>query len=55
MGSEMCIRDRNNNAESYWLVGKGMGKAIVELVLRREMKELVGERTEKDVASSILR
>ena len=28
----------NNNAEAYWLVGKGMGQAIVELVLRREAK-----------------
>ena len=26
----------NNNAESYWLVGKSMGQAMVELVLRRE-------------------
>ena len=45
----------NNNAESYWLVGKGMGEAIVELVLRREMKELLKERADKDVTSSILR
>ena len=38
----------NNNAESYWLVGKGMGQAMVELVLRREAREemlVVGEET----------
>ena len=45
----------HNSAESYWLVGKGMGKAIVELVLRREMKESVEGRADKDVVSSILR
>jgi hypothetical protein len=32
-----------------------MGKAIVELVLRRETKGLVEEKADKDVASSILR
>jgi len=32
-----------------------MGEAIVELVLRREMKELLKERADKDVTSSILR
>ena len=35
----------NNNAEAYWLVGKGIGQAMVELVLRKEIAErnVVGE------------
>jgi alpha-galactosidase len=29
----------NNNGESYWLLGQGMGAAMVELVLRREAED----------------
>lgn len=28
----------NNNAEAYWLVGHGMGQAMVQLVMRKEAK-----------------
>lgn len=37
----------NNNCESYWLVGKGMGQAMVELVLRKEHAErnAIGEKS----------
>lgn len=30
----------NNNAESLWLVGQAMGKAMVEMVLREEIKDV---------------
>uniref|UniRef100_A0A6U6FT91 Sialate O-acetylesterase domain-containing protein n=2 Tax=Odontella aurita TaxID=265563 RepID=A0A6U6FT91_9STRA len=32
----------NNNAESLWLVGEAMGKAMVEMVLREERRDARG-------------